>query len=763
MSPLLIQPLPFRDADRLVWIQGGTGEGGLSTETSRAFDLRDWKEQARSFDAMSGYFAFFEYGSYNLIGAGEPERLVGVGVVGDFLDLLGVQPQLGRNFNREEILWNGPPAVILTHDFWERRFAADPAIVGGTIDLDGRPTRVVGVLPRSFDFASTFTPASHIDFLLPFPVSSETNRWGNTLAIVGRLRPGVTVREAQTELRLVNTRLAREDPSRGTRNPSVEPLRQHISGHFRTALLLLAGGAVLVLLVACANLSSLLLARGRARAQEMAVRSALGAGRGRLVAQLLVEAAALALCGGVLGVLLAVVVTRWVSSSSALAIPMVARVGVDARVAAFSVAVTLLTGIVVGIAPALQAARGGEAVTLRDGGRGASTGRRRTTVRELLVVFELAIAFILLIGGGLLLRSFIRVLEVDLGFQPDGAVAWQLHPTRDFANDSARLAFFDDVARRVAALPGVKGVGLTDTPPLGRNRSWDVAADGVAYEPGQRPTAFPRLVDSPYLQVMRIPLVEGRYFTADDDAESTPVIILNETAARTLFPGGGAVGHAVRPGSQPILVVGVVKDVRHQSLEKGAGLEMYLPYTQVTDFGTLVMVVRSSLPAASLSRSVASVLHAVDPGMPADDFEPLDAVVDRALSPRRFILAVLGTFAATALLLASLGIYAVLSYTVSQRSREIGIRMALGESAGSVQRRVVGRTLVLAAVGVAGGAAVAFTATRLIGSLLYGVSSTDLMTFGLTAVLLLLTAVLAGYAPARRASRTDPAIALRGD
>ena len=764
MSPLMLRPLPFRDPERLAWVANAPS-GGMSAVTSRTSNLRDYRTMTRSFEAITGYFAFFEYESFNLVGAGAPERLVGVGVAQDFLPVLGVRPLLGRNFTAEESVWNGRPAAILTHGFWTRRFAADRGIVGRAITLNGVPTTVVGVLPPTFDFASTFAPASRVDFLRPFPISDETDRWGNTLAIIGRLRPGVTAQAAQAELDLVNAQLRRADPARWGLNATVSRLRDQIAGGHRAAMLLLAAGAGLVLLVACANLSNLLLARGQQRGQEMAVRSALGASRQRLLGQLMAESVLLALGGGVVGVALAVAITRWVASTSALRIPLLATAAVDGAAVAFTLVVTLLTGLVVGAVPALQGSRGGEATALREGGaaRGASQGTRRVAMREGLVVAEVAVACLLLVGGGLLLRSFVRVLDVDLGFRSDGAVAWQLDTAREFANDTARAAFFADVVARVAAVPGVDGVGLTDTPPLGRNRSWGIGAEGVTYDAQHpAPNAFPRVIDHNYLRVMGIPLVAGRYFTADDDADAPRALILNRAAAAELFPGRDAVGRNVRVvGDRPWRVVGVVGDVRHQSLEEEGSPEIYLPYPQFADDMTLTLVVRSPLPLGTLARGVSAALRSADPAMPADDFQPLDAVVDRAVSPRRFVLLVLGAFAGTALLLAALGIYAVLSYTVGQRAREIGIRMALGESAAAVRRRVVGRTLALAGAGVAIGAALSLVASRLIRSLLFDVAPTDVPTFLGTAALLLLVAALAGYLPARRASGTDPVDALR--
>jgi putative ABC transport system permease protein len=760
MAPLMLRPLPFANQERLVWIASSAGEG-MSAVTSRTSNLRDYRIYARSFEALTGYFAFFDYGSFNLVGDGPPERLIGVGVAQNFLDVLGVRPLLGRGFTSEESVWNGRRAVILTHAFWTRRFAADPAVIGRSITLNNEPTAVVGVLPAWFDFASTFAPASRVDFLQPFPISDETDRWGNTLAIIGRLKPGVTIAGAKADLDRVNAQLKQADPNRWGLGAIVSGLRDHIAGGFRAPLLVLAVAAGLVLAVACANLSNLLLVRAQQRTREMSVRSALGATRIRLIAQLLTESIILAACGGVIGALLAVWITKSVAATSAVSIPMLRTVSVDGSALGVTLAVTLLTGLVVGIAPALQVSQGRESSTLNDASRGSSDGPRGAAVREVLVVGEVALAFVLLVGGGLLLRSFLRLLEVDLGFRPEGAMMWQIDAGREFPSPETRLAYYDALLARVRVLPGVEVVGMTDTPPLGRNRGWPIRAKGVVYKKGETPGAFPRIVDSDYLRAMRVPLLAGRHFTANDNAKTTKVVILNRTAATRLFPGASPIGQTVVILRDEFQVIGVVADVRHQALDKVSGLEMYMQYMQVPDFGTMAMVVRSRLPAPSLAKSVGSALRTVDPTLPVGDYQTLNDVVDRAVSPRRFILLILGGFAGAALVLAGLGIYAVLSYSVSQRIREIGIRMALGESAARVQQRVVRRTVVLAGTGVVIGAAVSFVASRLLASLLYGVEPTDATSFAGTAILLLVVSTVAGYLPARRASRTDPIVALR--
>jgi len=760
MSPLMLRPLPFAHQQRLVWI-AGEASGGLSSVTSRAFNLRDYRTYNRSFEAITGFGAFFDYGSYNLVSDGPPERLIGVGVVQNFLPVLGVPLLVGRNFTDEESVWNGRRAAILTHGFWTRRFGADLGIVGRSITLNGEPTEVVGILPQWFDFASTFAPSSRVDFLTTFPVSEETDQNGNTLSMIGRLKPGVTVASAQADLDRINKQLAEADPKRWGLRATVSGLRDHLAGSFRAPFLVLAVAAALVLAVACGNLSNLLLVRAQQRAREMSVRSALGATRRRLVVQLLTESLILATAGGALGVGLAFWITKWVSGTTAVSIPMLRAVSVDAFALGFTLVATLVTGLVVGIAPALQLSQGREWATLNEASRGSSGGRRSNAVRESLVVGEVALAFVLLVGGTLLLRSFVGLLDVNLGFRPDGATMWQLDAGRPSLNDTARLAYYDNLANRVRDVPGVDVVGLTDTPPLGRNRSWGIQAKGVVYEKGEMPSVFPRLVDAAYLRSMRIPFVAGRQFTENDRDGSDLVAILNQTAAGKLFPGKDPLGQVVLLFGKEIRVVGVVSDVRHQALEKESGLELYLSYKQVPYFRTLAMVVRSRVPSTALVSRVQAALRAVDPMLPVADYQTLDSVVERSVSPRRFILMVLGAFAGTALLLAALGIYAVLSYSVSQRVREIGIRMALGESASSVRQRVVVRTLLLAGVGVLAGAVVSLGAARLIRSLLYGVGPADVVSFAATATILVAVSALAGFLPALRASRTDPMVALR--
>lgn len=759
MNPLMLKPLPFDEPEELVWV-ANQRTGGMSLRTSRTSNLRDFRTMNESFEALTGYFAFFEYESYNLSGDGPPERLVGVGVAQDFLPTLGIEPLVGRNFVDEESVWDGRPAVILTHGFWTRRYAADPGIVGRSIVLNDEANEVVGVLPPDFDFASIFTPGSPVDFLYPFPISDETDRWGNTLSMIGRLRPGATVQGAQAELDLIVDQLQEAQPDRWGLDAAVSPLQEHVSGGVRSAMLLLAAAAGAVMLIACANLSNLLLARGPSRQKEMAVRSALGASRRRLTRQLLFESLILALSGGAVGVAVAFGATSLVAGTSAIRIPMLHSVSVDGSTLLFSFAVALAAGLAIGIIPALQMASGREAEAMNDSSRGSSEGRRSTALRESLVVGEVALSCVLLVGGGLLLRSFSQVMDVELGYEPAGAMSWRVDTNTPFEDRTEAAVYYDQLLANVLAVPGVEAVGLSDCLPLGRNRTWGIRALGVVYEEGRNPSVFPRIIDHRYLQAMEIPLLAGRYFTADDTDDTRGVLVINETAAREIFPDREPLGGIILMGDEEWEVVGIVGDVRHQALEQASGAEMYMPMTQ-RGWPTLEMVVRSPLPPETLIPGVRAALESTDPTLPTGDFHTLESVVDQAVSPRRFTLILLGSFAGTALLLAALGIYSVLSYSVSRRVPEIGIRMALGESGRQVLGRVVTRTMTLAGIGIVIGGVGSFVASRLIASLLYGIQPTDPLTFGAMVVILLSVAALAGFLPARKASRTDPIAALR--
>jgi predicted permease len=773
LEPLILSPLPFPDADRLVWIandEDESGDNSLSAVTSRTANLVDFRERSRAFEGLTGYDAFFGESAYTLTGAGAPERLVGVGVAHDFLDVLGVEPLHGRSFTEAEGLRGGAPAVILSHGFWRRRFAGDPGIVGRAVTLSAGegdvPRTVVGVLPPTFDFASIFKPGARVDFLLPFRMLSadEGGYQGNVLSMVGRLRPGVSAVAAQADLDGVLAALADEDPRRWGLGAEVVPLQAHLAGPFRTALLLLAAAAGTLLLIVCVNVSNLLLARAPGRAREMAVRKALGASRARILRQLVFETLMVSLGGAALGSALAAGATRIVASSAAPRIPLMDAVRVDAPALLLAGALAMVTGLVVGLIPALRVTEGGEARAFGEGTRGASQSRPARHLREGLVVAQVTLACALLFAGALLVRSFRAVLDVDLGFDPSNTVAWQLNPDHDnFATYPEKSAFLARLAERVAALPGVEGAGLIDALPLGRNRLWPFSVVGVPQNDTAVDRIFPHVIDPGYLAAMRIPLMAGRNVSSGDHWDAPRVVLINESGAQQAFPGEKPLEKRIRLfGGWEWEVVGVVKDVRHLSPEMGPGVQIYVPLAQMQDHAGMELVVRSPLGVEEVAASVGAVLREADPSMPAGEFWTVRSTVDRQLAARRFTLAVLQALGISALVLAGLGIYGVLAQSVAERTHEIGIRMALGASPRGVVRSVLGRTLALAAAGTAVGAALSLASGRVMASLLYGVSASDPWALGGVALVLFLVAATAGAAPAARAARSGGMRALTG-
>ena len=761
VNALLLRPLPFAEPDRLVWI-ANHDTSGLSGQTTQVGHMLDLRERTQSLSAVAGYFAFYGVGDNLLSGRGEPERLSGVPVSGNFFDVIGVRPELGRTFSPEEARWNGPKAVMLSHGLWARRFASDPAIVGTTLTINDDPHTVVGVLPESFDFGSVFAPGSRFDLYFPFPLSPETNRWGNTMAMVGRLKPGVPVSSAQAETRTIAAQLSREHPERNSFEGFVTPLADRVNGRMRLAVWVLAGAVGAVMLIVCANLSNLLLARTAARQKEIAIRTALGAGRRRLLAQMLTEGIVLSSGGAVLGLILAAAGTRALASLQAVSVPLLGRVHTDATTLGFTLALAIATGIVFGLAPALQASDAAMHDALKDATRG-STGRR-SWIRGALVIAEVAFACVLLVGAGLLIRSFVSVLDVNLGFRPAGAATVRVDPDGSYSTPAQQIAYFDEVLRRVREIPGVGSAGITDALPLGRNRTWGSRAKGVTYERGHSPTAFVRIATDGYTEAMGIPLVAGRTISPRDTADAEPVMVVNETMAGALWPGQDPIGQVVLGDcGRDRRVVGVVGDVRHLALEQASGNEMYIPLRQCADQASSDLVIRSSLAPGPLAAAVRAAVQPIAPNIAANEFRAVQQLVDRSVSSRRLIVLLLGGFAAFALVLASLGIYGLISYSVGQRTQEIGIRMALGASAANVQRRIVLQTLQLAAAGMAIGVAASWALARSLRGLLFGVTATDPVTFAGMLLVLVAVATLAGYLPARRASRIDPLVALRAE
>jgi predicted permease len=763
VNTLLLRPLPFERPAELVWI-ANDDVAGLSGQTTQVGHMLDLRERTQSLSAIAGYFAFYGVGDNLLSGRGEPERLSGVPVSENFFDVLGVKPMLGRGFNAQETAWRGPKAVMLGYAIWERRFNRDPKIVGTSLVINDEPHTVVGVLPASFDFASIFAPGSRFDLYFPFPLSPETNRWGNTMAMIGRLKGGATAAGAQAEIRTLAQQITREHPERNGFVGFVKPLAEQVSGNIRLAAWVLAGAVGMVMLIVCANLSNLLLARTATRQKEVAIRMALGAGRRRLLAQLLTEGLVLSCSGALLGLALAFGGTRLLTQLDAISIPLLRDVRTDGTALAFAVILALVTGLIFGVAPALQASGAVMTSALKDASRGSTEGRGRSWVRNALVVSEIAFACVLLVGAGLLIRSLVSVLDVRMGFEPARAATIRVDPDSRYTTPAQRVAYLDEVLRRVKAAPGIESAAITDSLPMGRNRTWGAGAAGVTYERGKYPLGFVRVVTEGYPAAMGVPLLAGRDLTASDMADKEPVMLMNKTLADALWPGQDPIGKYMAGGcAKQRRVVGIVGDVRHLSLEQEAGNEFYIPARQCDDLAGAYLVVRSALPPGQLATTVRAALAPVAGRLASNDFRTLQQLVDKSVSPRRFTVLLLGGFAAFALILASLGIYALISYSVNQRTQEIGIRMALGASARDVRSRILGQTLRLSAIGMAIGAMCSWLLVRSADSLLFGVTPRDPQTFLGMVVVLTTVALVAGYLPARRASRIDPMIALRAE
>ena len=762
VNTILIRPLPFRDPGRLVWIANHQDEtNDMSGKTSQTDYLLDLRAKNQSYEDLAAYYAFYGLGDAKLIGDGQPERLTSVPVTQNFFPLLGVEPQIGRQFSTEECKQNGPRVTLLSDGLWRRKFAADPNIVGRALSFDGGPVTVVGVLPATFDFSTVFTPGSKVDMFETLPLSPEINRQGNTVAIIGRLKAGVTVPSAAAETAVLGKLLQQEHKERNDFEPKVSGLAQHVSGQLRPTLVVLACAVGVVMLIVCANLSNLLLARGAGRKKEIAIRTAMGAGRGRLIGQMLTESLVLSCCGAAVGLLLAFVGTRALAHLTSVSIPLLSDVRIDGSVLGFTLVAALATGLLFGLVPALQVQDLKLHDTLKDSNRGSSQGRGHAWIRGALVVSEIGLACVLLVGAGLLIRSFLRVLDVNMGFRPERAAALRIDPNATYKTQEQQNAYFTEALHRVMDVPGIEGAGLSDSLPLGHNRSWGVAAKGVQYTPQDYPNGFPRIVSDGYFHAMGIPLKAGRDFTERDTKGALPVIIINETLAKNLFPGEEPIGKVVRADNPERTVVGVVGDVHHMALEEGSGNEFYIPMRQTQDYGTVDLVVRTSLPTAELASRLREALRPIEPDLPTANMRTLQTMVDRAVSPRRFVVWLLGGFAGFALVLASLGIYAVISYSVSQRTQEIGIRMALGASAETLQRSILLQTLGLASIGMIVGIVASWALARMLSGLLFGVTSSDPVTFAGMLVILTGVAALAGYLPARRASRIDPMAALR--
>jgi predicted permease len=759
---IVFRPLPYHDPDRIVWVgdtdkknQNGQGQITQGTVTSDIF--QEWQRLPGPLENLAAYHAFFTYLSYNLTGRGEPERLAGIEVSESLFPLLGVNAAVGRVFHSGEDQPGVTPVVLLTHGFWQRRFASDPSVVGQTITLNDRASLIVGVLPASFDFASVFSPGARVDVFLPLILDKESRSYGHYLGVLGRLRPGVRMGAAQQQMDGLAQQEHARDPD-SVNGVWLVPLKTWVVGGVRSSLFVLLGAVGFVLLIACTNLANLLLARGSSRRKELAVRAALGAGKFRLVRQLLTESIVLAVVGGVVGLATAELGVPWLSQLSTIPIPRLADSRVDSSTLAFALIISISTGIVVGLFPALWSYRPDVNDALNDTTRGTTGGQHR--LQQGLVVFEIALSFVLLVGAGLLVHSFWNLLQVNPGFRPEGVIAARIDPGDKYGREQRLANFFSDVLLRVSAIPGVEAVAYSDTLPLDRDRVWILIPKGSAFRPEQAPEVFPHVITPDYFRVMGIPLEQGRVFNKRDTADSSGVVIVNQTLARQFWPNVNPIGQMAKSGDRWLQVVGIVGDVRHSGLDKNAGREMYLPLPQFP-FSFMDLVVRSRVLPEVLAPAIRQAVWSVDPNQPVEHFRTLQQVVDTALSPRRFSTWLLIAFATSALLLAAVGTYGVMAYSVAQRTHEIGIRLALGAQRRDVLWLVVGKGALLALMGVAIGIAGAFGLARFLSGLLFEVKSNDIISFLFVSLLLIAVALLACYIPARRASRADPMVALR--
>jgi predicted permease len=762
VNTILLRPLPFRDSQRLVWVSGNDGLGALSDKTYRVDAYEEFRRYSRSFEEVTAFVPFYAVSQTKLVGRGEPRPVSSVWVAGNFFPMLGIQPVLGRLFTPEECVKGGRPAVLLSYPFWQRQFAGDPSIVGKAITLGNDAVTVVGVLPESFDFGSVFAPGSKMDVFVP-AIMDGFRSWGHMLSVIGRLKPGVTLAQAQAETNTFFLPLKASHPEWDTdAATTLTGLKEYVSGRLRRSLISLWCAVGLILLIVCVNLSNLLLARTAARSKEFAMRRALGAGRGRLIRQLLTESLILSGAGAVLGLALAFAATSWLAHQGSIALPLLSSVRVDQAALVWTLTIGVSAAVLFGVAPALRMSGGNLQEWLKDSGQGMSDGRKHERMRAALVVSEVALSCVLLVGAGLLLRSFLHVLDVDPGFRPANAAAMKVD-FDDGGSSARRGAVLQEMLRRVSALPGIESAGISDKLPMDRNRSWELSAKGRAYPKGTNHDAFVYVVTPGYFDAMGMRMKKGRDFNWQDRADSEHVIVINEAAARRDWPGEDPIGRIAEGiGDGDSRVIGVISDVHESGMEDAVNPEVFAAISQANPEGA-ELVVRSQLPVGTFAATVMSTLRSMNPGQTATEFRPIQQLVDRSLSPRRFFVLLVGAFATLGLVLASLGIYGVIAYAVTQRTREIGIRMALGATRARVQAGVMTRTLRLALLGVGLGTIASLAMGRAIASLLFGTDPADPITYAGMILLLGTVALVAGYLSARRASRIDPMVALRGN
>jgi predicted permease len=776
VNAVLLKPVPFPDPDRLVMLMNvspqGSGGGGSPAK------FQHWREQSSVLQDVSA----FRTGVINYSGGGFPEQFQSSQVSADYFRLFGAPVVLGRTFTAQEDLPDGERVVVLSDGFWKRRFGADPGVIGKTISLSGNPTIVIGVIGPTFDMRE-FGPAP--DLWVPFQLDPGTKDQGHYFQVAGRLKPGVTLEQARARLKISAQEFERKFPgANGNQWFSVDPIRDAVVSNVRTSLLVLLGAVAFVLLIACANVANLLLARAVGRRREIAIRAAVGAGRGRIIRQLLTESIMLSLAGAGVGLVAGIVGIRALLSVNTANLPRVGKEGslvaLDWRVLAFTVAIAVLTGIVFGLIPALQASRPDLSATLKESSGRSGTGLRQNKARTLLVIVEVALAVVLLVGSALLIRTSMALREVNPGFSADHVLTMQMSLTGPrFEKSAAVDQLVRDGVQRLRTLPGVQIAGAACCVPLEGGYGLPFRIIGRPLDDkspfhggGQWLTISPE-----YFDVFRIPVIRGRAFNERDYANSEPVVIINQSMAQKFWPKQDAfgekilIGKGVMPALQtevPRQIVGIVSDVRDNALNRNPQPTMYVVNAQVPDalnalnvrITPMAWVVRTRVDPYSVSSAVQEQLRQVS-GLPVSEVRTMDDVISRSISRQRFNMWLMTVFGAAALLLAAIGIYGLMAYSVTQRTQEIGIRLALGAEAGAVRNMVVGQGMLLAVIGVVVGVATAFGLSRLIASLLFGVKASDPAVFIAVPVVLSAVALLAVWLPARRASRIDPIVALR--
>lgn len=781
VNTLLLRPLPFQNAQQLVWIAPPPTKCGLSCATYSTDAYDEFRVGSRSYQDVTGYFAFSSADNLSLsMNGGAPIMATSIDVIHNFFQLLGVHAQMGRVFTADDARDGAAPVILLTNAWWKRQFNADPNILGKAFDMNGHQTTVIGVLPASFDFGAVFAPGTKVDAITPLDLYGPPRNWGNIITMIGRLKPGVTVAQAVSDAARVAPSMCwnnKYPQSCGQYKDQVVPvpLKDYISGKLRRSLVVLWCAVGAILLIACVNLSNLLLARAAARSKEFAMRGALGASRSRIVRQLLTESLVLSGMGAIFGLLLATTLVSWLAHQGAIALPLLSTLHIDGEALVWTVLIAAFAAALFGLVPGLRMAGGNVYESLKDAGPGATASRKHERTRSILVITEVALACVLLVGAGLLLRSFLNVLKVDLGFQPDHAAAIKVDYDDNVPNDkdgslsaAKRGVIFQQILTRVGSLPGVEAAGFTDYLPLGQNRSW-----GLPFPKG---VSAPQGVDGPlvyvitpgYMRAMGTP-IRGRDFTWSDTPKSEPVVMINKSFAKYLDAHGAWADHDVLgkalwngPNTADLHVVGIVDDVHEENVDGDAGWQIYYPMTQAGP-NAAELVIRTRMQPSALAASVLTTLREMNPRQPMAEFKPIRMLVSHAVSGRQFFMLLVVSFATLGLLLAALGIYGVISYSVTRKTQEIGIRIALGATAGLVLREVITGTLELALIGIAMGIGASLAAGKLISSLLFETPPWDAGTYVAMVVLLLAVAAFAGYIPAFRASRINPMVALRAN